>query len=535
MYDTQFVQDSVHRLISEGDIQGALSTVSPLLSNDQGPAWAFGLLSKICSAAGQLDEALKIALYAYQKEPTSRELIVSLTEVLIALSLEQEAVQYLVHYLSSNPNDCEILRLCIDCQQRLLARQKDMYETEHRKVFMRVQSLLKTLTKDNQIIVDTLEHPFIGGLAIDAGLLPKYSAAGKLDDILFLSGRPANEQLLTMLGRKIPVMRDDSINVMEFLQWDGDRSEYTLNEPVFRQKFWGPIGASVLGDTVKFIHSTNGRTLVSKEEIEALNRRPEVINFTEEEEEKGFTFMRERLSIPADAWHVCVFSRDPTFYGEHAASPNFFRNSTVTNLGKAIDTITQRGGYSVRVGSAVSGPYPHPSPLYRDYASTCRNDFMDIFLVGKCKLYVGTYNGLSHVAFAFNKPLLNINTVNLVGGSATMFIPKLIREDATGELLPFPEVVRRLYLSPHRAEVWEDGGGQQRYFGFIYQENSEDEIADAVQETLQLLDGSLVLNDEDRALQEAYLNMWKSLGITPPVYAMISPCFLRRYRHLLFS
>ena len=218
-----------------------------------------------------------------------------------------------------------------------------------------------------------------------------------------------------------------------------------------------------------------------------------------------------------------VFPRSHILWRNTAHRPNYFRNSTVGNLGKAIDVITESGGYSIRVGSAVSGPYSHSSPLYRDYASTCRNDFMDIFLVGKCKLYVGTYNGLSHVAFAFNKPLLNINTVNLVGGSATMFIPKLIREESTGQFLPFPEVVRRLYLSPHRAEVWEDGIGQQRYFGFVYQENSAEEIADAVEETLLLLDGKLTLSDEDRALQEAYLAMWRKIGITPPVYAMVSP------------
>ena len=67
MYEIQLVQDNVNRLISVGDIQGALSAVSPLVVNNDGPAWAFGLLSKICSAAGQLDEALKTALYAYQK------------------------------------------------------------------------------------------------------------------------------------------------------------------------------------------------------------------------------------------------------------------------------------------------------------------------------------------------------------------------------------------------------------------------------------------------------------------------------------
>ena len=90
----------------------------------------------------------------------------------------------------------------------------------------RVQALLTSVAKGKPIIVDTLEHPFIGGLAIDAGLFPKYAAAGKLNEMLFLSGRPANEQhLLKMLGRKIPVIRDDSINVMEFLKWDGERSE----------------------------------------------------------------------------------------------------------------------------------------------------------------------------------------------------------------------------------------------------------------------------------------------------------------------
>ena len=59
-----------------------------------------------------------------RKEPNSRELVISLAEVLVTLSLEQDAVNYLLNYLSLHSEDSEVQKICINCQQRLLVKQK---------------------------------------------------------------------------------------------------------------------------------------------------------------------------------------------------------------------------------------------------------------------------------------------------------------------------------------------------------------------------------------------------------------------------
>jgi putative glycosyltransferase (TIGR04372 family) len=523
----------VEQMFVQGDMRGVFSSLAQLASEGDLPPWALHLLSRAHLAAGQVQEAVEVAIRAYQTAPHVGEYVIHLAEILIGIGHDHEASELLLSHTQAFPNAVEVLRACVNCQHLLLRRRQSEYQEQTRTLLGRFKGLLAAVLGDRKLVVDTLEHPFIGGLAIDAALFPKYKAAGLLQDMVFLSGRPANEQLLTMLGRHIPIVRDETINVMQFVTWDGEKSKYVIKESDIKRAFFGEVGAELFDDIISFTHTTNGRTLATDEQRLALDARSEKICFSQDEEERGYRFMEERLNIPKDSWHVCVFARDPTFYKETSESPNYFRNSNMENMAASIERIAAHGGYSVRMGSSVGASFSHPSALYRDYASLCRDDFMDIFLVGKCRMYIGTYNGLSHVPFAFGRPLLNINTVNLVGGSATMFLPKKIREATTGEYLPFPEAVRRLYLSPLRAQVWEDGVGQARHFGFIYEENSPDEIADATEEMLAIVEGTYVESNEDKRLRDAYLDMWRAIDQTPPVNALISARFLRRHQDLL--
>ncbi len=53
-----------------------------------------------------------------------------------------------------------------------------------------------------------------------------------------------------------------------------------------------------------------------------------------------------------------------------------------------------------------------------DYTQSHINfDVMDLYLISKCKFYVGTQSGILDLAYMFNKPVLTTNMCELFRGS----------------------------------------------------------------------------------------------------------------------
>ncbi len=284
--ETQYTRDSVEQLLAQGAIDAASHALTSTLSADSRPAWAVYLLSRAKLAQGNASEAFNLALEAYNASPTSSEYVTYLADLLLLCRHEAVATELLSNYLKVYPTDVAALQACIRAQEALLKRREDEHDKQTLPVLTRLRDILKIVLNGKKLVIDTLDHPCIGGLAIDAALFPKYKAAGFLENMIFLSGKPANEQLLTMLGRHIPIIRDDSLNAMSFTSWDGDKSEYIIKELEIKKAFFGEAGAQIFDDIISFTHTTNGRTLMSVEEQRIHSTRPEKITFTVEEEDR---------------------------------------------------------------------------------------------------------------------------------------------------------------------------------------------------------------------------------------------------------
>ncbi len=268
----------------------------------------------------------------------------------------------------------------------------------------------------------------IGHLADHTELLLRRMQLGiiKSEGITFvgIAGRtPANKQLLKMFKREITIIQ---IPKPEFVR--------VFLRSVFSEK-------SLFGKSV-FYQPVTCRV----NEYYEFNYGKPSLSFTPEEE-KGGKELLQKLGIPAGAWFVCFHSRDPVYlfkkYGKKTRDYDI-RDANIKNYLKAAEYITSCGGYAIRMGSAVSEKLPPlKNPKIIDYATKSRNDFLDIYLLAKCKFFLGSTAGLWCVPTIFNVPIAGTNFFHFHTPykKIDLFIPKKVLSKIKKRFLAIREIL----------------------------------------------------------------------------------------------
>ena len=79
-----------------------------------------------------------------------------------------------------------------------------------------------------------------------------------------------------------------------------------------------------------------------------------------------------------------------------------------------------------------------------DYAhSPAKADWLDVFLCGRCRFFVGLASGLSQVAVRLGVPCVYVNWISNVlpaYSAKDVFIPKLFRSGSDDRFLTFAEI-----------------------------------------------------------------------------------------------
>ena len=244
-------------------------------------------------------------------------------------------------------------------------------------------------------------------------------------------------------------------------------------------------------------------------------QEPPVLSFSEEEEARGQELLRE-MGIPEGAWFVCFHARDSAYLTKRVPNRDLSltdcRNCSIENYVAAMRYIVSCGGYAVRVGAVVSERMPDPDDSrIIDYASDYRSDFGDIYLLAKCKFFVGSNSGLYSVPVMFNVPIVDANNFVMPiippDGPAEyepvefrafnrrdMFLPKPVFSAEKARLLTLREVLEskvRYFDVSHKFEEC----------GLEALENSSDDILLVTKEMNDRLDGHFAYTDEDETLQ----------------------------------
>ncbi len=225
------------------------------------------------------------------------------------------------------------------------------------------------------------------------------------------------------------------------------------------------------------------------------------VAFSDEEEKLGQQKLRE-MGIGPNDWFVCFHARDANYvykwFNQAAHSGKYtqadfafsdYRNENILTYLKAMRYISKQGGYALRMGAIVEKPLPQTGdPKIIDYATQWRSDFMDTYLLAKCKFLLFDSAGLYTISTLFNRPVVLANYLlsSVPVGLKIFFQYKKFWDKKQNAYVSFNELQRQGVASGMKH------GDFLRHLiknrgKFI--SNTDDEILNLVVESNEILDG----------------------------------------------
>jgi len=262
------------------------------------------------------------------------------------------------------------------------------------------------------------------------------------------------------------------------------------------------------------------------------NCRPHLA-FSKEEAELGRSNL-EAIGVK-NADYICVLCRDSAYLKSAFPKADFsyhsYRNVDISSYIPALEMLTDRGYYVLRMGSVVEKEINLSHPMVIEYASNgMRTEFLDIYLSANCRFFMSSGLGLDAVAKIFRRPILYTNIIPIEGirgeCSQDLCIPKKMWIRAERRFMTFREIIEsgvgRFYYSL-----------QFEKCGLEIIDNSSDEIYTAAVEMDERIKGTWSVSEEDEELQRRFWSLLKPNELNGIFLSRISAEFLRQNRKLL--
>jgi len=242
-----------------------------------------------------------------------------------------------------------------------------------------------------------------------------------------------------------------------------------------------------------------------------LEKKKSHLAFNKDEIQRG-TNLLNQLGIPDNSPFVCLLGRDDFYLNSYLPNRDWsyqnFRNVNINDYQKAALYLVEKGYYVVRMGKGVKEKFAIDHSRVIDYANhPQRSDFLDIYLAAHCFFFISPRSGIDAVAQIFRRHLL---VTNLPLGDykslyfIDVFIPKKLREKPTQRLVKFKEIFNYYDLFDNRVQMldaWQKNG-------WHFEDNTPDEILEAVQEMLSRVTHNWNCADENQLLQDQF---WQTL------------------------
>jgi putative glycosyltransferase (TIGR04372 family) len=183
---------------------------------------------------------------------------------------------------------------------------------------------------------------------------------------------------------------------------------------------------------------------------------------------------RVQIGLPEDAWFVCLHVRESGFHKDQYVE----RNANILNYLDAIEEITSRGGWVVRMGDATMTKLPAMNRVI-DYPFTeVKSALMDVYLISQCSLYIGMISGIYDVARLFQRPMIMTNMTNWL-----VAYPQLRSDLGVMKHIFSKSKNRFLTVREWLAEPW-DAVAHSHKLGddYVFYENTPDELRAVVAE-----------------------------------------------------
>ena len=249
---------------------------------------------------------------------------------------------------------------------------------------------------------------------------------------------------------------------------------------------------------------------------------PPLLELKKIDRERGLEVF-DQLGIPRDSWFVTLHVRE----GDSTPVTRSNSNAKIDTYLGAIKTITDRGGWVIRMGHAGMTPLPD-LPRVIDYANSHhKSDWMDVFLWASCRFLIGTGSGPLSVPPTFGRPVLYTNCSHIglnVNFSNSLLLPKLFWSNKYNRLFTFRELLK----SPMG---WTFSRNFPGCGDCTIIDNSPEEIEAAVGEMLELTEKLTNWNDYLSDLQTKFNIVRNEYGDTGQM--VISNTFINKYSELL--
>ena len=291
-------------------------------------------------------------------------------------------------------------------------------------------------------------------------------------------------------------------------------------------------------DCLKFFkqfhyHEIKNNTNSDRDVHNLLDKTEPFIEFTDKEKKKGFDALSE-FGIFENTKFASIIIRDSSYFantfGNHIYDYRKIKNYNIETFYPAIKFLLKEGYRVVIMGSDQSQKINFKDNSIFDYSnSKIRSDFLDIFIISRCKFFIRT-SGLGGVAVLFRKPVLHLNAhlgLFTTSTKKNLLLPKNFYSKNDK---------RKLFLS----EIFDKG------FAFDYDEyslkkenilleESSEDVLNATKEIYEIVENKREYSETEKKIQKSfkkfYLDKVKSCGLSElhgEFFANVSIDFLKK-------
>ena len=309
---------------------------------------------------------------------------------------------------------------------------------------------------------------------------------------IILSGKSINHQVLTMISRKVFLIRNQVLynffNKIKKISLDSD--------------IW--IDLNITG----WLRGNDWTGATPQ------------LKFTDEEIKKGEHLLLE-IGLKKDSKFVCIFAKDKLYSDDPEEPPELdtfwykkdFRNCDINNYLLAAEYLTKKNIYVLRMGlHKPEKKLISNNEKIIDYSNDIRPflkdpEFADVFLSAKCKFFIGCTSGTYNFASIFNTPVAYTNMIPY-GECGRNFhdivIFKKCENRNTKKVLSIQECIKKGitgdWLTENKILELENDN-------IFFKENSSDEILDLTIEMNDRLNNDWSSQKDEEILQKKFLEI----------------------------
>lgn len=264
-----------------------------------------------------------------------------------------------------------------------------------------------------------------------------------------------------------------------------------------------------------------------------INSTPSLV-FTRDDEKIGEQLLNQ-LSI--ETWYICIFARDNAYLNniidsEIDLSYHDFRDCNIDTFSLACQYIINKGGTVIRMGSMTNKPMSFQHPRIIDYPySEHKSDFLDIYLISKCKFVLASTSGATDICAIFGIPRAGINWIPIDHLPWTSkfdigIVKKLTYNGEYIGLSKYFDLIQQNKIIPF------DGNSYKSY-DITIEDNTADEILEVCIEMYNSLESQFILTQEDIDNRKLYQIIHKKSPQFNQVLTPLSCKFLKNNPWLL--